>query len=82
MDSILFAIIIIKLDIVFIASRLTRFNINLGNIHHKAIDRTIQYFYGTKGKALKYGGDDNEARSFIYASDALFIDNTLDRKSS
>ena len=35
-----------------------------------------------KGKALRYGGDDNEARSFICASDASFADNTLDRKSS
>src|SRR5436190_3436288 len=42
----------------------------------------IQYLYGTKGKALRYGGDDNEARSFICASDASFADNTLDRKSS
>ena len=35
-----------------------------------------------KGKALRYGGDDNKAHSFIYTSDASFIDNMLDRKSS
>ena len=55
---------------------------NLSDIHHKTADRTIQYLYGTKEKALRYGGDDNEARSFICASDASFADNTLDRKSS
>ena len=47
-----------------------------------AADQTIQYLYSTKGKALRYGDDDNEARSFIYASDASFINNILDRKSS
>ena len=82
MGSILFAAIITRPNVAFVASRLARFNTNPSDIHHKAIDRTIQYLYGTKEKALRYEGDDNEAHSFIYVSDALFVDNTLDRKSS
>src|SRR5436190_18809401 len=79
---ILFAAITTRPDVAFAASRLARFNTNPSDIHHKAADRTIQYLYSTKEKALRYGGDDNEARSFICASDASFTDNTLDRKSS
>ena len=80
--SILFAVITIRPDVAFAASRLARFNTNPSNIHHKTADQTIQYLYSTKEKALRYGDDDNEARSFICASDASFTDNTLDRKSS
>ena len=80
--SILFTVIIIRPDIVFTASQLARFNTNPSNIHHKTADRTIQYLYSMKEKVLRYEGDDNEACSFIYASDASFADNTLDRKSS
>jgi len=79
--SILFAAITTRPDIAFAVSRLARFNTNPSECHHQAADRTIQYLYATKGRALKYGGD-NQARSFICASDASFADNTLDRKSS
>ena len=76
--SILFAAVTIRPDVAFAGLRLARFNTHSGDIHHKAADRVIQYLYGTKGKALRYGGEDNEARSFICASDASFADNTLD----
>ena len=81
-DSILFAAITTRPDVAFAVSWLARFNTNSSNIHHKAADQTIQYLYGTKGKVLRYGDDDNEAHSFICASDVLFANNTLDRKSS
>ena len=80
--SILFTAITTRPDVAFAASRLARFNMNPSNIHHKAADQTIQYLYRMKEKVLRYGGDNNEAHSFIYASDTLFADNTLDRKSS
>jgi hypothetical protein len=79
--SILFAAITTRPDIAFAVSRLARFNTNPSELHHQAADRTIKYLYATKGRALRYGGD-NQARSFICASDASFADNTLDRKSS
>src|SRR5204862_3068898 len=78
----LFTVITTRPNVAFAASQLARFNTNPSDIHHKAADQTIQYLYSTKGKALRYGDDDNEAHSFICASDALFADNTLDRKSS
>jgi hypothetical protein len=79
--SILFAAITTRPDIAFAVSRLARYNTNPSDSHHQAADRTIQYLYATKGRALRYG-DDNQARSFICASDASFADNTFDRKSS
>ena len=80
--SILFAAISTRPDVAFAASRLARFNTNPSEEHHKAADRVIQYLYFTKGKALRYGDEKASARSLIYASDASFADNTLDRKSS
>ena len=79
--SILFAAITTRPDVAFTASRLAMFNQNPGKSHHEAADRAIQYLYATKGRALKYG-EDSGTRSFICASDALFANNTLDRKSS
>ena len=54
-------------------------------------DRVIQYLYGMRGKAIYYGGDDkgqdnrkdnkNKAQSFICISNALFTDNSINKKS-
>ena len=75
-DSILFAVISIRSDIVFAVFRLTQFNQNPDKSHHQAADQAIQYLYVTKDKALRYE-DDNDACSFICASDASFADNLL-----
>jgi hypothetical protein len=88
MGSILYAAITTRPDIAFAASRLTRFNQNPGREHQCAAARVIQYLYGTRCKAICYGGDmegrgeSNGARSFVCASDASFADNSVDRKSS
>ncbi len=47
--GILFAAITTRPDIAFAASRLSRFNRNPGEIHHKATDCIIIYLYNTKG---------------------------------
>ena len=66
-------------------------------------DKIIQYLYGTKGRAIYYGGDTegtngkerdingkgqddredgkNKVQSFICVSDALFVDNSINKKS-
>ena len=80
--SILFAAISTRPDVIFVVSRLSRFNSNPSDEHHVAIDRVILYLYVTRAKALRYGGLEASIRSFIYASDISFVDNTLDRKSS
>ncbi|RMZ78499.1 hypothetical protein DV736_g6692, partial [Chaetothyriales sp. CBS 134916] len=79
--SILFAAITTRPDIALASSKLSQFNQNPSNEHHRAVDRVIQYLYGTRGYAIQYGST-TEARSFICASDTSFADDKLDRKSS
>ena len=81
MGFILFAIIIIRPNISFAISRLIRFNVDSKKRYHQATNKAIQYLYGTKELTLRYKND-IKARLFIYASDALFIDNIQNRKSS
>ena len=52
--------------------------------HHTAVDRVIQFLYGTRHKAIHYGRDTGGkgAQAFICASDASFADNYADQKSS
>ena len=61
----------------FSVSRLARFLINPGPLHHKVADKVINYLASTKNLALYFGGfNDLEV-----VSNALFTNNTLDRKS-
>ena len=61
-------------DVAFAVSRLARFLINLGPLHHKVADKVIGYLASTKDLTLYFGGfDDLEV-----VSDVLFADNTLD----
>src|SRR5213083_533633 len=80
-SSIFFVTIIIRLNVTFTVSQLTRFNTNPGNIHHKTADQTIQYLYNIKEKALRYEDENNEAHSFICVSNISFANNTLNHKS-
>ena len=65
-------------DVAFAVSRLARFLINPGPLYHKVADRVINYLASIKNLTLYFGGfDDLEV-----VSNALFVDNTLDRKSS
>ena len=81
-SSALFAAITTWVDVAFAVSRLTRFNHNLGDDHHKAIDRVIQYLYSTRDRAIRLGDRAPGVKAFICASDASFGDNVVDRKSS
>ena len=68
----------IRPDVAFAVLRLTRFLINLGLLYHKVADKVINYLVSIKDLALYFGGFNN----FEVVSNALFADNTLDRKSS
>jgi len=57
MGSVLYAATTTRPDIAFAVSRLARFNQDPSQEHHRAADRVIQYLYGTRGKAIYYGGD-------------------------
>ena len=43
-------------DFAFAVSRLARFNHDPSQEHHRVADRVIQYLYGTRNRAICYGG--------------------------
>ena len=70
--------VITRPDIAFTVLRLARFLINPGLLYNKVTDKVIGYLIGIKDLALHFRGFNN----FEVVSNALFADNTLDRKSS
>ena len=62
----------------FAVSRLVRFLINPGPLHHKVTDKVINYLINIKNLTLYFGGFNN----LEIINNALFANNTLDRKSS
>ena len=78
MGLLLYVAVITKPDMVFTVLRLVRFLINPGLLHHKVIDKVMNYLAGIKNLALHFG-DFNDLE---VVSDALFADNTLNRKNS
>ncbi|WP_375449240.1 hypothetical protein [uncultured Nostoc sp.] len=79
--SFLFVAITIRPDIAFAVSRLSQFNQRPGKIYHEIADQVFYYFLGMQDYYICYGGETQDISSFVYASDALFADNLLDRKS-
>ena len=61
----------------FTVSRLARFLINPGPLHHKVANKIINYLMNIKDVNLYFGGFNN----FKVVSDVLFADNTLNRKN-
>lgn len=81
--SLLYAGIATRPDIAFAVSRLLRFNQQPTKRHHEAADQVFHYLVCTKNYCIRYGSDlEDDNSSFVCASDALFGNNTLDRKSS
>ena len=76
--SLLYTIVITRPNIVFVVSQLSRFIINPRIKHHEGADQVLLYLKNTRALALQFGGDDH----FRVASNALFADNSIDRKSS
>jgi hypothetical protein len=74
----LFAAITTRLDIAFTTLRLTRFLINLSKEYYTATNRVLLYLNKTKSLALKLRKGDY----LKVVSNTLFVDNTLNRKSS
>ena len=80
--SLLFAAIVTRPDIAFAVSRLLRFNQQPGKIHHEAADQVFHYFLEMQDYCICYKEETKNISSFVYANDASFADNSLDRKSS
>ena len=76
--SLLFTAVNTRPDIVFAVSRLIRFNTNPSIEHYKAADRVLQYLVQTYTLALQLGG----GNTLAIVTDVLFVNNTIDRKSS
>ena len=71
-------VVIIRPDVAFAVLQLVRFLINPGPLYHKVVNRVISYLVSIKDLALYFG----RFNDFKVVSDALFANNTLDRKSS
>ena len=68
----------IRPDMAFAVLRLIRFLINPGPLHHKVTDKVINYLISIKNLTLYFRGFNN----LEVVNDALFANNTLDRKNS
>ena len=62
----------------FTVSQLARFLINPGPLYHKITNKVINYLVNTKDLTIDFGGFNN----LEIMNDTLFVNNTLDRKSS
>ena len=63
-----------RLDVAFTVSRLARFLINPGPLHHKATDKIINYLISTKNLTLNF----KDFNNLEVINDVLFANNTLD----
>ena len=79
--SVLYIAVMLRPDIAFAISLLSRFLTNPGPQHHKAADQLIRYLYIWRRLALQYGGQ-GEMRVLSAASDASFADDKETRRSS
>ena len=70
----------LRLDITFIALKLSYFLVNLSKEHFSVVDRVITYLYYTRYDAITYRGN-KESELLIYR-DASFVDNLEIRKLS
>ena len=70
--------VITRPDMAFAVSRLARFLINPGPLHHKVANKMINYLTSIKDLILYFGGFNN----LEVVNNTLFADNTLDRKNS
>lgn len=77
-ESLLYAVIITWIDIVFMIFWLVRFLTNSSSEHHSTADCVLHYLYRYQSLALKLGGADN----FLVVMDASFADNLMNQKSS
>ena len=80
--SILYTAIITRPDVVKTVSKLSEFLQNPSSCHHAAADQVISYLYGTKGLAIEFSADTDEANIFACSSDTVFADDKETRCSS
>lgn len=79
--SLLYTAVMIRADVAFSASTLSRFLTNPSLEHQQAADQAIRYLYVNLLYAIRYGGR-TATQPLLIASDASFADDLLTRKSS
>ena len=86
-EFLFFAVISTKPDIVFVVSRLSRFNVRFEKKHHIAMKQVLQYFYYMKNKCIHYENNKIIDKKhclilFVCANDVSFANNTINQKNS
>ena len=76
--SLLYITVTTRPNIAFTVLRLARFLINPGPLHHKTTNKIINYLINIKNLTVYFGDSNN----FEVTNNALFVNNTLDRKGS
>jgi hypothetical protein len=79
--SLLYTAIMIRLDVAFAASMLSRFLTNPSPAHQEAAFQAIRYLYHTRFLCIQYGGS-TEIQVLAIATDASFADDQDTRRSS
>ena len=77
----LYIVIILRVDVAFVALRLSHFLTNPSLEHLAAVNWTIRYLFGTRFLAITYSYKLRDSQ-LIIASDALFADDLDTRRSS
>ena len=80
--SILYAAIITRPDIAWAAARLSSFLTNPSPTYMAAVNRCIQYLYGSRHLAILFDGRTTEEKAFKVYTDASFADDLQDRRST
>src|SRR5947207_2900646 len=81
-ESILYAAVIMRPDVVKTASKLSEFLQNLSLHHHAAADQAISYLYSMKGLVIEFSVDTDKVNIFACSSDTTFADDKKTRHSS
>lgn len=80
--SLLYSSVMIRPDIAFACSQLSKFLTNPSEEHVRAADWCIRYAYGTRNVAISYGEQEEGAQALVIASDASYADDPETRRSS
>jgi hypothetical protein len=80
--SILYTAIMLRPDVAFAASTLSKFLTNPGDQHFKAANQVLRYLYNTRFLGISYGDRSVGAQALLIAGDASFADDEETRRSS
>jgi hypothetical protein len=80
--SLLYTAVMVRPDVAYAASELSKHLLNPGPKHLAAADQALRYLYATRYLAIQFGGEHTEGQLLTIASDASFADDEETRRSS